>query len=118
MTEPVALAPGAQVGRYQVVALLGKGGMGEVYRARDPRVGRDVALKIIRGDFGRDPGRVRRFEIEARAAGALEHPNVVVLHDFGDEGGAPYLVTELLQGQTLRARLGAGALPVKTAVAI
>src|SRR6266702_1613757 len=118
MAGPHALAPGARVGRYEILALLGSGGMGEVYCARDPRVGREVAVKLIRADLGADAGRVRRFENEARAAGALDHPNIVILHDVGEHDGTPYLVSELLHGQTLRERLRTGALAAPDAVAI
>jgi dipeptidyl aminopeptidase/acylaminoacyl peptidase len=118
MAEARALAPGSRIGRYEILAELGSGGMGAVYRARDPRVGREVALKVIRTDRGADPSQLRRFELEARAAGSLNHPNVLVLHDVGVDDGVPYLVTELLAGQTLRARLGAGPLPAPAAVGI
>jgi mRNA-degrading endonuclease toxin of MazEF toxin-antitoxin module len=82
--------------------------MGEVYRARDPRLGRDVAIKVLPTSFAEDPDRLRRFEQEARAAGGLDHPNVLSLHDLGTEAGAPYLVFELLEGETLRRRLADG----------
>ena len=79
--------------------------MGEVYRARDPRLGREVAIKVLPAAFAADPDRLRRFEQEARAAGALNHPNVLAVYDVGTHEGAPYLVTELLEGETLRERL-------------
>ena len=112
------MKPGDTVGPYQVAAKLGEGGMGEVYRARDTRIGRDVALKVLpaRADF--DAERLRRFEQEARAAGLLNHPNILTVHDVGSDGGRPYLVCELLEGETLRERLGGGRLPAARAVEI
>src|SRR5437764_10864816 len=104
------LAPGTQLGPYEILSQLGAGGMGEVYRARDPRLGRDVAIKILPGDFCKDPDRLRRFEQEARAAGALNHPNILAVYDIGTTDGAPYLVTELLEGVSLRERLNSGAM--------
>ena len=106
----MALAPGSRLGPYEILAPLGAGGMGEVYRARDPRLGREVAIKVLPTSFAEDPDRLRRFEQEARAAGGLDHPNVLSLHDLGTEAGAPYLVFELLEGETLRRRLADGAL--------
>ncbi|HEY6572747.1 MAG TPA: protein kinase, partial [Candidatus Eisenbacteria bacterium] len=90
--------------------------MGEVYRARDTRLGRDVALKVLPASFAADTDRLRRFEGEARAAGAINHPNILVLHDVGTHDGVPYLVTELLEGETLRERLGGAALPPRKVV--
>src|SRR5580704_16454083 len=101
----MALSSGSRLGPYEIVAVLGAGGMGEVYRARDTRLGRDVALKILPASFARDPERLRRFELEARAAGALNHPNILAIYDLGVHDGAPYLVSELLEGETLRHRL-------------
>ena len=109
------LTAGARVGPYEVLAALGAGGMGEVYRARDTRLGREVALKVISDGAALDPERLQRFEQEARLAGSLNHPNLVVVHDVGSEGGAPFLVTELLEGESLRHRLSRGRLPLKTA---
>jgi TolB-like protein len=111
------LPAGAALGPYQVVALLGSGGMGEVYRARDPRLGREVAVKVIR-DRAPTPEALRRFDQEARAAGALNHPNLLAVYDVGVQGGAPFVVTELLEGQTLRERLRCGRLPVAEALAL
>jgi hypothetical protein len=90
--------------------------MGEVYRARDTRLGRDVALKVISDGAALDHERLQRFEQEARLAGSLNHPNLVVVHDVGSEGGAPFLVTELLEGESLRHRLARGRLPLRTAL--
>jgi eukaryotic-like serine/threonine-protein kinase len=111
-----ALSPGASVGAYEVRSLLGAGGMGEVYAARDTRLGREVALKVLPSDVAADPDRLRRFEQEARAAGALNHPNVLAIYDVGRHQGAPYLVCERLEGTTLRERLAEGTLPAAKAV--
>ncbi len=108
----MALESGSRLGPYEVVGLLGSGGMGEVYRARDPRLGREVAIKVLPEEIT-EPGRLRRFEQEARAAGALNHPNILSVHDVGTHEGAPYVVSELLEGQTLRACLQGGALPLR-----
>jgi eukaryotic-like serine/threonine-protein kinase len=112
------LNPGAQFGPYQILALLGAGGMGVVYRARDARLSRDVALKVLAAGTADDPDRVRRFEQEARAAATLNHPNVMAVFDVGVENGTPYIVSELLEGQTLRDRLATGALSARTACAL
>src|SRR5262245_8671819 len=111
------LPAGRRLGPYEIVATLGAGGMGEVYRARDSRLGREVALKVLPPDFAADAERLRRFEQEARAAGALNHPNVLAVYDLGTEDRAPFLVTELLEGETLREHLGGGPLPLRKAVA-
>jgi serine/threonine protein kinase len=112
----MALDPGTTIGPYEVEAPLGAGGMGEVYRARDPRLRRSVALKILPAGAAGDPDRRRRFEAEARAASALDHPAIVGLFDVGFHEDRPYLVAELLEGATLRARLGEGPLPVRKAL--
>jgi eukaryotic-like serine/threonine-protein kinase len=112
----MGVAPGERVGPYEIVAPLGAGGMGEVWRARDPRLGREVAIKVLPAAFATDTDRLRRFEQEARATGALNHPNVLAVYDVGTHDGAPYLVTELLEGETLRERLRAGAVPWRKAV--
>ncbi len=95
------LTPGSRLGPYEILAAIGAGGMGEVYRARDPRIGRDVAVKVLPESVATEPDRLRRFEHEARAAGALNHPNILTIHDIGSHDGAPYVVTELLEGETL-----------------
>src|SRR5262249_39770172 len=87
------------------------GGMGEVYRARDPRLGRDVAIKVLRAHFSSDDDRLHRFQREARAAGSLNHPNILTVYDLGTHNGSPFLVTELLEGETLRRRLRSGPVP-------
>jgi eukaryotic-like serine/threonine-protein kinase len=111
----MTLTSGTKLGPYEVVAPAGSGGMGEVYRARDARLNRDVAVKILPAAFARDPERMRRFQQEAQAVAALNHPNILAIHDFGEHKGSPYLVTEFLEGETLRGRLGSGALPVRKA---
>jgi eukaryotic-like serine/threonine-protein kinase len=103
----MSLAPGTRLGPYEVIAPLGAGGMGEVYRARDPRLGRDVAIKVLPGSFAQDPERLARFEREARAAAAIAHPGIATLFDVGSHEGAPYLVWELIEGGTLRDQLRA-----------
>jgi Tol biopolymer transport system component len=112
----MALSAGARLGPYEIVGLIGAGGMGEVYRARDPRLGREVAVKVLPAAFHLDSDRQRRFEREARAAAALNHPNILAVYDIGTDGGWTYVVSELLRGETLRARLSAGALPPRKAV--
>ena len=112
----MALTSGTDLGPYKIIALLGVGGMGEVYRARDSRLGREVAIKVLPNSFSRDPDRLRRFEQEACAASALNHPNILAVYDVGTHDGAPYLVTEFLEGTTLRDRLRDGALPPRKAV--
>src|ERR1700736_4585573 len=111
----MALASGTRLGPYEIGAPLGAGGMGEVYRARDPRLGRDVAIKILPESFASEAGRLRRFEQEARAVAALNHPNILSVHDMGAHGGIQYIVTELLEGETLRERLNEGALAPRRA---
>jgi TolB-like protein/Flp pilus assembly protein TadD len=111
-----ALAPGAHVGPYEVVALLDAGGVGEVYRARDPRLGRDVAVKVLQAHYSKDAERLRRFESEARTAGAISHPNILTVFDVGWALGAPYLVSELLEGETLGQRLARDPMGFREAV--
>ena len=99
------LAAGSRVGPYQIVAPLGAGGMGEVYRARDPRIGREVAVKVLPPAFAAHADSVRRFEQEARAAGALNHPGLLTIFDVGTHDDILYIVSELLEGATLRERM-------------
>ena len=106
---------GQVLGHYRIVESIGAGGMGEVYRASDDRLGRDVAVKVLKSELTNDPDRLRRFEQEARAAAALNHPNIVAVFDIGIHNGAPYIVSELLQGKTLRQRMLEGAIPVRQA---
>ena len=105
----MALAAGTKIGPYEIVAPLGAGGMGEVYRAKDTRLGRDVAIKVLPEGLARDVERLRRFETEARAVAALNHPNILSIHDIGTHEGAPYLVSECLEGPSLRQELSGGA---------
>src|SRR5215475_14272032 len=101
----MALTPGSRLGPYEILSPLGAGGMGEVYRARDARLKRDVAIKVLPASFSADPDRLRRFEQEAQAAGSLNHPNILAVYDVGTHDGSPYVVSELLEGETLHARL-------------
>jgi Tol biopolymer transport system component len=110
------LAPGVRFGPYEIVSPIAAGGMGEVYRGHDTRLQRDVAVKVLPKGVATDPERVRRFQQEARAAGSLNHPNVTALYDVGTHEGAPYVVSELLEGQTLRERLDEGPLPLRKAL--
>ncbi len=112
----MALAAGTRLGHYEVVAPLGAGGMGEVYRARDTRLDRTVALKVLSADLSRDPERRARFEREARTISSLNHPHICTLHDVGREGGVDFLVLELLEGESLATRLQRGPLPLDQAL--
>src|SRR6516164_8639259 len=96
---------GTKLGRYEIRSQLGAGGMGEVYRARDEKLNRDVAIKVLPAALSQDADRLRRFEQEAQAAGSLNHPNILAVYDVGMYDGAPYVVSELLEGETLRERL-------------
>ncbi len=107
------LSPGDRLGPYEVVSALGAGGMGEVYRARDTRLGREIALKALPEGVASDPGRLKRFEREARATAALSHANVITVFDVGSEDGRAFVVTEILDGTTLGARLRRGPLLVR-----
>src|SRR5262249_12144644 len=97
----MALQAGFRLGPYEIVAPIGAAGMGEVSRAKDPRLGRDVAIKVLPASYSEDADRLRRFEQEAKAAGVLNHPNVTAIYDIGTHEGAPYVVQELLEGETL-----------------
>ncbi len=110
------LTPGSRLGPYEVLSSIGAGGLGEVYRARDPRLGREVAIKVLPASFSQDPERLRRFEQEARAAGILNHPNLTAVHDIGLHEGAPYVVQELLEGETLRSLLVGGRFSPRKAI--
>src|SRR5262245_29766577 len=107
------LLPGQQIGAYKILALLGQGGMGVVYRARDERLRRDVAIKVLPASFANDAERLRRFEQEAHATSALNHPNILTVHDLGIHDGSPFIVAELLEGEELREQLEPGALPAR-----
>ena len=112
----MSLVAGTKLGRYEIRSQLGAGGMGEVYRARDTQLGRDVAIKVLPPAFSLDEDRLRRFEQEACAAGALNHPNILIVHDISAHNGAPYVVSELLEGETLRKRIGGTALGQRRAI--
>jgi len=109
----MTLAEGTKLGRYEIRSVIGVGGMGEVYRASDPKIGRDVAIKVLPADFAADKDRVARFEQEAQAAGALNHPNILAIYDVDKEDGVLYVVSELLEGEELRERLDEGAIPLR-----
>src|SRR5262249_47345894 len=112
----MTLSGGSKLGPYEILAPLGAGGMGEVYRAKDPRLGREVAIKVLPTSMSQDADRLRRFEQEAKAAGVLNHPNITAVYDIGTYEGAPYIVSELLEGETLRTRLSGGAFTPRRAV--
>jgi eukaryotic-like serine/threonine-protein kinase len=112
----MTINPGTKLGPYEVLGTLGAGGMGEVFRAKDTRLGRDVAVKVLPEAFAQDADRLRRFEQEAKTIAALNHPNILGIHDIGTHEGRPYLVGELLEGETLREKVDAGALPVKRVI--
>src|ERR1700736_5604059 len=112
----MALTSGTKLGSYEILSPLGAGGMDEVYRAWDLRLRRDVAIKILPAFVASDPDRLRRFEQEATAAAALNHPNILAVYQMGTYEGAPYLVSELLEGGTLRAQLVRGPLPLRKSI--
>src|ERR1700674_479481 len=112
----MALTAGTKLGGYEVLGLLGAGGMGEVYRARDSVLKREVAIKVLPSFVSQDPDRLRRFEQEARAAAALNHPNILAVFQMGTYEGAPYLVSELLEGCTLRTQIERGAFPARKVI--
>src|ERR1700719_1666476 len=112
----MTLRSGTRLGPYEIQSPLGAGGMGEVYRARDTRLERDVAIKVLPEALADDADRLRRFEQEARTIAALNHPNILGIHDIGTHDGAPFLVSEFLEGQTLREKLVSGSLPVRRAI--
>src|SRR5215472_4085701 len=111
----MSLIPGTKLGVYEIVAPLGAGGMGEVYRGRDAALKRDVAIKVLPEDWSRDTERLHRFEVEAQSTAALNHPNIVSIFHVGQHDGCPYIVTELLQGETLRDRLRRGPMRLREA---
>src|SRR5262245_57406345 len=112
----MSLHIGARLGPYDVLAPLGSGAMGDVYRARDGRLGREVAIKVLPPLLAANHGRLARFEVEARALGALNHPNILAVFDVGSSDGTPYVVSELLEGETLRERLAGSPLPARKAL--
>jgi serine/threonine protein kinase len=109
----MSLSPGTTVGRYQIQSLLGSGGMGEVYRALDATLGRPVALKVLRRELSGDPDRLSRFLHEARAASALNHPNILTIHEVGDHDASRFLVSEFVEGESVRQRLERGSLTLR-----
>jgi serine/threonine protein kinase len=117
VTSP-ELQPGATISHYHVLERIGRGGMGTVYRARDTRLGRDVAIKVINAEIASDADRIERFQREATIVAALNHPGVVVIHDTGQENGTSYLVTEFVEGVSLRTLLDDGALGYRRVVDI
>src|SRR5271163_3410986 len=114
----MTLAPGSKLGAFEIVAPLGAGGMGEVYRARDTRLERTVAIKLLPTAFSASSDRLQRFEREARSASALNHPNIVTIYELGQDGSSHYIAMELVEGKTLRALLAAGPLPMREAIDI
>jgi eukaryotic-like serine/threonine-protein kinase len=112
------LLAGDRIGPYEIVGLLGTGGMGEVYRARDTRLDRSVALKLLPAELASDADRLRRFELEARAASALNHPAIVAIYDLGQASDQPYISMELVEGQTMRQILQAGSMPPRRALQV
>jgi len=107
---------GTKLGRYEIISQLGAGGMGEVYRARDEKLNRDVAIKVLPAALSQDADRLQRFEQEAQAAGALNHPNILAVYDVGTHDGSPYIVSELLEGEELREQLNDSPLPQRKAL--
>ena len=114
----MTLSPGSRLGPYEILGPLGAGGMGEVYRARDARLGREVALKVLPAELSEDRDRLSRFEQEARSASALNHPNIVTVHDIGISDSTSYIAMELVDGETLRELVAPGAMPVRRVLAL
>jgi serine/threonine protein kinase len=112
----MAIKSETRLGPYEIVSALGAGGMGEVYRARDARLKREVAIKVLPASFSSDPQRLHRFQQEANASAALNHPNILAVYDIGQQDGSPYIVSELLEGETLRERLRSGPFSVRKAI--
>src|SRR5262249_42213266 len=111
--DPVTLAAGSRLGPYEIVAPLGAGGMGEVYRAKDSRLGREVAIKVLPAALASDPERLKRFAKEARWGSALNHPNIVTVYEIGSDAGVEYIAMELVSGETLRALVASGPVQIK-----
>src|SRR5437870_1493562 len=114
----MSLSPGSRLGPYEVVSAIGAGGMGEVYRARDTKLGRDVALKVLPEAFAADPDRLARLHREAQVLASLNHPNIAAIHGFEDSGQIHALVLEFVDGETLADRIARGALPLDEALPI
>jgi serine/threonine protein kinase len=111
--EEVSLMIGKTLGHYQITTQIGKGGMGEVYQAKDQRLGRDVAIKVLPEEFAKDADRVARFQREAKVLASLNHPNIAAIHGLEESEGTNFLVLELVEGQTLADRIKAGPIPVE-----
>ena len=109
----MTITSGTQLGSYEITSLLGSGGMGQVYKARDLKLGRDVEIKVLREELASDPEQLRRFEQEARSASALNHHNIITIHDIGKQGDTPYIAMEFVEGETFREILSEGPLSVK-----
>ena len=116
--EPATLPPGSRFGAYEILSPLGAGGMGEVYRARDTRLGREVAIKILPGNLHSDRRRIERFEQEARSASALNHPNIVTIYELGEVDGTSYISMELVEGEAVRELLASGSIPLPKVIQI
>ena len=114
----MAVSPGTRLVVFEITQLIGAGGMGEVYRARDTKLGREVAIKVLPEDFAKDPDRLARFEREAQMLAALDHPNIAALYDFQEADGVRFLVMQLVEGETLADRIGRGPIPVDEALPI
>src|SRR6266571_8684889 len=114
----MAVIIGAQLGSHEIIALIGKGGMGEVYRARDMKLKREVAIKILPEEFSRDPDRIARFQREAEVLAALNHPNIAAIYDLAEAEGSRFLVLEFVEGETLAERIKRGPIPIDEAVSI
>src|SRR5262245_21605094 len=114
----MALAPGTRIGAYQIVAALGSGGMGEVYRARDIKLGREVAIKILTAEFSSNPDRLRRFEQEAKSASSLNHPDIITIYEIGSYESLSYIAMDFVDGKTLREILSSGRVPARKVVQI
>src|SRR6266581_7751302 len=112
----MTLDAGTKLGRYEIRSKIGEGGMGEVYLADDTKLSRKVAIKVLPARLSQDAARLRRFEQEACAAGALNHPNILIVHDVGTHDGSPYVVSELLEGETLRQRISGATLPQRRGI--
>src|SRR5688572_6119795 len=112
----MSLDAGTKLGRYEIRSKIGEGGMGEVYVARDTQLGRDVAVKVLPSAYSVDQDRLHRFQQEACAASALNHPSIITVHDIGTHDGAPYIVSELLEGETLRSRNAGTTLAQRRAI--
>src|SRR6266446_10545110 len=112
----MTIAAGTKLGHYEIRSKIGAGGMGEVYRAHDSRLDREVAIKLLPADFANDQERLRRFEQEAKATSALNHPNILIVYDIGEHEGSPFIVSELLEGGELRERLDEAPIPLRKVI--